>query len=324
MQSYWGLQEFLLEVLDHIDGHLVEVVVGFPAPLVAGAGVVHLVGPGVGDLLTDGVELVFHLEVGIVLLDSVEDDFGVEAHSRDVEAVAVDELAGVSFHDVDHGLLSVGHIHHVHVGAFCDGADELLALDGCVVDLDSVVRGAAAGEGEVADEAGEADGTGIHAETGEVVVAQQFAGNLGDAVDGVRTLDSVLRGVVAGGGGAEGSDAGGGEDGAAEEASHLEAVDEGADADVPAEHGVELSGSAEDGGEVVDGVDVVFLHSFGNLHDLGGVDALDGAALVVGTFEGTEVGADDVVVAVDITQVACEFGADLSAGTYDKNIFHFM
>lgn len=29
-----GIQGFLLEVLDYIDGHLVEVVVGFPAPLV--------------------------------------------------------------------------------------------------------------------------------------------------------------------------------------------------------------------------------------------------------------------------------------------------
>ena len=78
-------QQLLLQSLDHIDRHLVEVVLRIPAPLLAGAAVVHLVRPAVGDGLTNRVELVLHLEVRIVLLDGVVNDFRVEAHGRHVE-----------------------------------------------------------------------------------------------------------------------------------------------------------------------------------------------------------------------------------------------
>ena len=174
----------------------------------------------------------------------------------------------------------------------------------------------------MADEAGEAHAAGVDAEAGVVVVGEELAGDLGDAVDGVGALDGVLRGVVVGSGGTEGADGRGSEDGAAEEACHLEAVDQGADADVPTEHGVEFGGGAEDGGEVVDGVDVVLLHGSGNLHDLGGVNALHGAALVGVAFEGTEVAAHDVVVAINVSEITCELGTNLSARTDDKNLFH--
>ena len=193
-----GLQQFLLEVENHVVGHLLKVVLGVPAPLVAGAAVVHLVGPAVGDGLFDGFGLVDHFESGVTLLDGVVDDFGVETHGGDVEAVAVYELGGVGLHDVNHGLLCIGHIHHVHVGAFLQRADEFLALDGGIVDFDGIVGGATAGEGLVADEAGETDAAGVDTETGEVVVGEEFAGHLGDAVDGVGALDGVLRGVVVG------------------------------------------------------------------------------------------------------------------------------
>ena len=158
------LQQLFLEVENHVVGHLLEVELRIPAPLVAGAAVVHVVGPAVGDGLLDGLGLVDHLEVGVAFLDDLVDGLRTEAHGGNVEAVAVDELAGVGLHNVDHGLLGVGHVHHVHEGTFLQGADELLALDGGVVDLDGVVGGAAAGEGLVADEAREADRAGVDAE----------------------------------------------------------------------------------------------------------------------------------------------------------------
>ena len=86
------LQQFLLQAVNHIDRHLVEVILGIPAPLVASAAVVHLVGPAVGDSLTDRIELVLHFKVGIVLLDGVVDDFRVETHAGNIERVTVNEF----------------------------------------------------------------------------------------------------------------------------------------------------------------------------------------------------------------------------------------
>ena len=157
------LQQLFLEVENHVVGHAPEVVLRVPTPLVAGAAVVHVVGPAVGDGLLDGLGLVDHFKVGVALLDDLVDGLGTEAHGGDVKAVAVHQLAGVGLHDVYHGLLGVRHVHHVHEGAFLQRADGLLALDGSVVDLYGVVRGAA-GEGLVADEAREADRAGVDAE----------------------------------------------------------------------------------------------------------------------------------------------------------------
>ena len=114
----------------------------------------------------------------------------------------------------------------------------------------------------------------------------------------------------------------GGEDGAAEEASHLKAVDKASDAHIPTQHGVELGGGAEDSGEVVDGIDVVLLHGSGNLHDLGGVDALHGAALVGVALQRTEVAADNIVVTINVSQITGQLGTNLSAGTNYQNSFH--
>jgi len=322
IQKAFVSEQLFLEVENHVVGHALQVVLGVPAPLGAGAAVVHLVGPAVGDGLFDGFGFVDHFESGVAFLDGGIDNLGVKAHGGDVEAVAVDELGGVGFHDVNHGLLGVGHVHHVHVSAFLEGADEFLAFDGGIVDFDGVVGGAAAGEGLIADEAGETDAAGVDTEAGEIVVGEQLAGHLGDAVDGVGALDSVLRGVVVGSAGAEGANGAGGEDGAAEKAGHLKAVDEAADAHIPAEHGVELGGGAEDGGEVVDGVDVVLLYSSGYLHDLGRVDALHGATLVGVALEGTEVAADNVVVTINVSQITGQLGTNLSAGTNYKYSLH--
>ena len=184
------------------------------------------------------------------------------------------------------------------------------------------VGGAAAGEGHVADEAGETYTAGVHAETGEVVVGEQLAGDFGHTVDGVGALDGILRGVVVGSAGTEGTDGTRGEDGAAEEAGNLKAVDQRADAYVPTQHGVELGGGAQDGGEVVDGVDVVLLHGSGYLHDLRRVDTLNGTALVGVALQRTKVAAHNIVVTIDVSQITGQLGTYLSAGTNYKYSFH--
>ena len=87
-----------------------------------------------------------------------------------------------------------------------ESAPDLFALHSRIVDFHGIVGGAAAGQRQVADEARKTDAAGVHAEAGEVVVAQQLARHLGNAVDGVRPLDGVLRRVVVRRGGAEGTD----------------------------------------------------------------------------------------------------------------------
>ena len=235
--------------------------------------------------------------------DFGRDHFGLEAHGRDVEGVAVDEFARVGFHQVDGGFQRVGHVHHVHEGAFRDGADEFLALHGGIVDLHGVVGGAAAGEGHVGDEARETYRTGVHAEAFEIVVAEQLAGDLGDAVDGFGPLDGVLRGHVVRGVGTESADGTRGEQGAAHLTGYFQAVDEGAHADVPAEHRVGLGLCREDGGEVVDRVDVVFLHRVGDVLRVGGVDLAGGAGLRQRTLQGIyHISGNHIVGSVNCTQ----------------------
>ena len=105
--------------------------------------------------MLEGVYLIFHFEFGLVLADSSEYAFGVETHGGDVETVAMDEARGVGFHQLHAGIECIGHIHHVHVGAFTDGAYEFFATDSAVVNVAGIIGGTATRRCHIRNESGE-------------------------------------------------------------------------------------------------------------------------------------------------------------------------
>ena len=52
-------------MLQHVDGHAAQIVVRHPTPFTTGTGVVHLVGPALGNALLQRVHLVFHLSSSV-------------------------------------------------------------------------------------------------------------------------------------------------------------------------------------------------------------------------------------------------------------------
>ena len=145
------------------------------------------------------------------------------------------QLGGISLEDLVHGAESIRHVHHIHIGAGLDRADEAPVLHGLVVDIHSVVGRTATGESDIGDQPGEAYRPSVDTKPLKVVVAQQLSGYLRHAVHRSGALDGVLRCLILRCGGTEGADGAGGEDGALLLSRHLEDVAESADTDVPGE-----------------------------------------------------------------------------------------
>ena len=143
------------------------------------------------------------------------------------------ELLAVGVHQVQGGLDGVGHVHHVELRALLQEAGVLALLDGLVEDLDRVIGGAPARQSHVGDNARITHAAGIDAEPLVIVVAEQLAGHLGDAVHGVRPLDGVLRRAVLRRREPEGADRTGHEHRALVLAGHLQNVVQAVDVHVP-------------------------------------------------------------------------------------------
>ena len=316
--------EFYLEVMQHVYCHAAEVIVGRPSPFAARAGVVHLVGPALCDALLQRVDVVNHLEVGLQFLYLGVDGLWRETHCGDVETVVVDKSRRVGFHYGDGCSQRVGHIHHVHHGAFLYRAHEFLAAHGRVVDVDSIVGGAAAGRCDVRDDAWEAHRAGVDTELERVVVAEQFSAHFCDAVHGSGLLDCVLRCAVFRSVWSEGADGAWCEHGAFEFAGHLQGVHQSADTDFPGQQRFVLCHGAEQGGEVVDGVDVVFLDGVGDLLCVGDVHFHRGSRFEQFSFRlgAFDVSGNDVSGRVGVSQFHCQFRADLSGGADNQYVFH--
>ena len=203
-----------------------------------------------------------------MLLDLFAQDFRIETHRSDVERIAVLQFGGVRQHDVRRRLQGIRHVHHVHEGAGCDRADELLAPDRSIVDVHGVVRRAAARQRHVRNETREAHGTRVHAVFVEVVVTEQFGRDLRAAVHRPRPLDGVLGRVDMRRLGTEGTDGGRREHGAAVLAGHFENIQQSVDLDVPGHERLALGHGGQQGREVVDRVDLVLRD---NIRQLGSV-----------------------------------------------------
>ena len=131
-------------------------------------------------------------------------------------------------------------VHHIHVCTFSDGTSEFLAFHSSVIDFYCVVGSTATGQRHVGNEARETHRTSIHAKTFEVIVAQQFASHLSHTVNGARALNGVLRGHVVRRIGTESADRTGRKEGATVLTRNFQTVEQRANTDIPAQHGVGL------------------------------------------------------------------------------------
>ena len=132
-------------------------------------------------------------------------------------------------------------------------------LDCLPVDVDRIVGRAAAGRRHVGDEARIPDASGVDAVLRPVVVGEQLARHLRDAVHRPRPADRVLRRRIMGRFGTEDPDGARCEDGEILVACELEKTDHAVDADVPCRHGLRLAHGRENGRHIEDRVDgVVF------------------------------------------------------------------
>ncbi len=272
--------------------------------------------------LPHGIDLVIDDEFRDVLADLRRQLLGGEVHPRDVEGVAVHEPRRVGLHHLDGRLDGVGHVHHVQPAIGLQEAGVVLVADRLVEDLHRVVRGAAAGRGAVGDDAREAHAARVDAEALMVVVAEQLAGHLGDAVHRGRALEGVLRRVVLRRGGAEGTDGARHEDAAIVDAGHFEDAVEAAHVHVPGHLRLALAHRREERDQVVDGADLVALHDVLDLPLVGAVEEVErplGAQQLLAAHH-ADVGRDDLVGAVARAQGGDHFGADLPKGSRDEDL----
>ena len=115
------------------------------------------------------------------------------------------------------------------------------------------------------------------------------------------------------------------EDGAVVFTCYFEHVPQTVDTDFPGQLRTTFCNDAQEGCEVVDGINVVFLDDFGNLCAVGHVNDFGRTALekfALGSCTGN-VSANNVVIAVNATQLHCQFRANLTGGSNYQDIFHF-
>ena len=312
-----GPLELQSQVLEHVPDHTRQVVVGRPPPLAPGRAVVERVGPGIGDGLPHRIDVVVETEIRDVLADLGRQLLRCEAHRRDVEGVAVHEARRIGLHDPDRGLEGVRHVHHVEPGVRPEEAGVVPVPDGLVEDFDRVVGRPPAGRRPVGDEAGEPHTAGVHSEAVEVVVAQQLAGDLGDAVHSRGPLHRLLRRVVLGSARAEGADRAGKEHGAAVLPGGLQHPVEAAHVHVPGHLRLALGHGREESRQVIDGPHPVPVDGVMEAPQVGAVDEIEGAVVAAGRH--ADVGGDHRRLAVALAQGVDQLRADLAQGAGDED-----
>ena len=102
---------------------------------------------------------------------------------------------------------------------------------------------------------------------------------------------------------------------------HFEGVHQGADVDMPGHLGIPFADGRKKRDEVEDGVDVVPGDDGGHGGGIQGIEHLEGTVSREG-FAFADIGGNDIAGAVYSTQIACQFGPDLSSGADDEYFFH--
>lgn len=196
--------------VEHCRYQLGEIVIVFPAPVVAGVAVIKVHRPAVSNGLPDVVDVVGDLEVWYLLLDLSCQLLRGEAHGVDVVGAHA-ELLRRGLHHLQRGSQAVVNVHHGQACAWLQVALKFPILAGIMEDGHGIVSCAASWLGVSRDDARVPQTTEIQAIPVVVVLSHELGVHLGDTVDRARPLHTQIRSGVTWGGGAEGSDGAGDE-----------------------------------------------------------------------------------------------------------------
>ncbi|OQA39285.1 MAG: hypothetical protein BWY50_02148 [Spirochaetes bacterium ADurb.Bin315] len=181
--------------------------------------------------------------------------FRTEAHRGDIESIPMSKSAWIRFHDLNRRLDRIRHVNHVKVGIAAEKARIVLIPDRFVVDLHRIIGSSATWRRQAADDAGEANPSGIDIPAVVVIITEQFSGHLGNSIDRGRPLNRVLRGEFLWGCRSERADRRGNKDGARPLPGDLQDSDEAVDIEIPRFQRILLGAGGEKGGQMVDRID---------------------------------------------------------------------
>ena len=105
----------------------------------------------------------------------------------------MNEPGRISLHKLNRSIQSIRHIHHIHKSPLLDRADELLSANGRIIDIHGIIGSTATRKSNIGNEPRETNRSGIDSILMEIIVAQKFRGHLGHSIDGLRTLNGILR-----------------------------------------------------------------------------------------------------------------------------------
>ena len=259
-----------------------------------------------------------------MFLDFPVNDLRVETHGGDIEGVAVDQPGRIGLHDVHGRFQGIRHIHHVHVGTGCDRADKLFSFHGSVVNLYGVIRRSATRQGHMGNQPGEPDRTGIYPIFVEIIVTQQFRGDLGDTVHGAGALDGVLRGPVVRRFRTERPDGTGCEDSDMLLSGNFQDIQQSVHLDIPCHQRFPFGDCGKQGGKIVNRIDVVFLDDGRELSAIQDICFFGGTAFQQNSLglRPFDVSGNNLTLRKKSPQFHGQFRSDLSGGSNYKYIFH--
>jgi len=102
---------------------------------------------------------------------------------------------------------------------------------------------------------------------------------------------------------------------------HFERIVQRPHVDAPGHLGIALADGRQEGHEVENGVDMIACHDRRHGRGIESVEHLERPCLAQ-LAAIAHVGRDHVRVAVNLAQIACQFGTDLTARAYYQDFFH--
>ena len=284
-------------------------------PVFPGKAVVHGVGPGSRDVLTE-VGCVFDFEVWDVLLDGGLELEGGEGEGGDVVDASLHVCLG-GFEEVDCGLEAVGHVHHGERLVLVQVAHKLACLE-CVVEHKHRVVGRATPRESVSrDHSRVPQAPEVHPVLRFVVLPDLLKENLRHSVHSGWKQDRVVLCHILARLRGEHRNSGGREDTAAEVFADVENVSHAGDVDVHRALWVELSHTGDDRGVVHDPIDVVVDDGLGKGVVVHHVAVDEGAVLAV--LGELDVAGHHVLHTVLFTQNSDQLGSNLPHAPCDQD-----
>lgn len=198
---------------------------------------------------------------------------GTEGHAQHVVACSNAYLLFRLWHQLESAFNGIIGVDHGEIGILFQVAGIYLLLQCLIEDINSIISGSSSGNWPIPDEPWVSDTSDIDSVALVVVLAPEFTGFFGDAVDGCGVHDSLL-GSVLGGVGTEGCDWTW-----PEHAVYLvltgwlETVVEGFHVDLLGYERVDLTCSWEQSTKTIELIDLIFGY---NVIDIFSIDRIEG------------------------------------------------